>query len=90
MTEWGVVGVIIALVGLMATVVPPIVKLNSSIVKLTDSVANIMQGLESFKKRYADHLNELKAEDEKLWDGINDHEHRITILETKEECDHTK
>ena len=40
MTEWGVAGVIIALVGLLATVVPPIIKLNSSIIKLPDAVAN--------------------------------------------------
>ena len=35
MTEWGVVGVIIALVGLIATIVPPLTKLTQSITKLT-------------------------------------------------------
>ena len=40
MTEWGVAGVIIALVGLLETVVPPIIKLNSSIIKLPVAVAN--------------------------------------------------
>ena len=38
MTEWGVVGVIIALVGFAATFLAPALKLNASITKLTVTV----------------------------------------------------
>ena len=82
-TEWGVVGVIIALVGLLAAVVKPIINLNASIVKLTDQVANILSGLEEFKKRYTSHLNELRAADEKQQKELNDHESRICVLEIR-------
>ena len=34
MTEWGVVGVVIALAGLVATLVRPMLSLNGSITKL--------------------------------------------------------
>lgn len=85
MTEWGVVGVIVVLIGLLAAVVGPILKLNTSIVRLTDEVGNIMVSWSEFKQRYVDHLHELKHADEKMQDELNDHETRISILETKHE-----
>ena len=36
MTEWQVVGVIVVLLGLAATVIKPIVTLNASITRLTE------------------------------------------------------
>ena len=38
MNEWGVVGVIVTLIGLAAAIIKPIVQLNTNIVKLTVAV----------------------------------------------------
>lgn len=82
MSEWGVVGVLVALVGLISAVTAPLIKLNSSIVALTNQVQNILDGLGEFKKRYVDNLNELKAADGEMQGRLDDHEHRITVLES--------
>lgn len=81
MTEWSVVGVIIALVGLIATIVPPLTKLTQSITKLTVVVDRL--DAEQKEQRAA-----AKTSHQKLWDKcgeqdetLNDHEHRITVLE---------
>ena len=84
MSEWGVVGVLVALVGLISAVTAPLIKLNSSIVALTNQVENILDGLGEFKKRYVDNLNELKAADGEMQGRLDDHEHRITVLETSD------
>ena len=39
--EWQVVTTIVVLVGLIVTIATPMIKLNSSIVKLTDAVSNL-------------------------------------------------
>lgn len=84
MTEWGVVGVIVTLLTLIFTVGKPIISLNSSITQLTAEVASILKGLEDFKQRYKDHLKELKDADQELTDWLDDHEHRITVLEERD------
>lgn len=84
MTEWGVVGVIIALAGLVSAVTAPLIKLNSSIVQLTSQVQNILSGLGEFKKRYVDNLQELKEADGEMQGRLEDHELRITVLETED------
>ena len=43
MTEWGVFGVVIALVGFAATFLAPALKLNSSITKLTVTVERLVK-----------------------------------------------
>ena len=39
--EWQVVTTIVVLISLIVTVATPMIKLNSSIVKLTDAVSNL-------------------------------------------------
>lgn len=75
MTEWGVVGVIIALVGLIAAVVAPILKLNTSIVKLTTLVDGLSQRLGGIE------TNNTEAH-RRLWSTVDEH--------TKELVDHDK
>ena len=36
MTEWGVVGVIVVLLGLLGTVTAPMIRLNTTLTKLND------------------------------------------------------
>ena len=83
MTEWGVVGVIIALVGLIAVLVKPMISLTQSITKLTvmlEQVAGDMSELT--EKNSKGHERLWKKSDEQ--DGrLDNHEHRITVLEER-------
>ena len=88
MTEWGVVGVLVVLIGLIASIVKPMLTLNTSIVQLTTKLASLTQGLDDFKKRYVDNLHELKDADKHMNDKIDDHENRITKLEDRVEFEH--
>ena len=83
--EWNVVTVIISLVGLFAAVATPMVKLNSTIAKLTAQMESFMNGLAEFKARYTNQLNEFKQTHDDLYEKVDDHEHRITKLEVKQE-----
>lgn len=83
--EWNVVTVIISLVGLFAAVATPMVKLNSTIAKLTAQMESFMNGLTEFKARYTNQLNEFKQTHDDLYEKVDDHEHRITKLEVKQE-----
>ena len=83
MTEWGVFLVIVALVGFSASIIAPVLKLNTSIVTLTVT----MQG---FEKQLDESILKNDARHKKIWkelDGheecINQHEVRIGILEEK-------
>ena len=70
MTEWGVVAVIIALVGLIATIVKPMLNLNTSIVQLTTQLQDVLKSFDDFKIRYTDNLKFLKHTDEHLQEQI--------------------
>ena len=81
MSEWGVVSVIIALVGLVATVAGPIVRLNSTINELSGQLKLLLSNLEDFKARYTQSLAELRAADAKMEKELLGHESRISRLE---------
>ena len=81
MTEWSVVGVIVALVGLLTAVATPMVKLNSTLVKLSVQIQTFSENLAAFQKRYSEHLAELRHVDETQESKIENHEYRITVLE---------
>lgn len=85
--EWTVVTVIIALVGLLGGIVTPIIKLNSTITKLTAQVESFIKGLDEFKARYTSQLKEFKQTHDDLYEKVDDHEHRITKLETKQDME---
>lgn len=44
-----------------------------------------MDNLEAFKKRYTENLAELRHTDEVQETKLENHEHRITVLENKKE-----
>ena len=82
--EWTVVTVIIALVGLGASIIKPVITLTQSITKLT----MVVERVEADLKAQAAHSHESHA---KLWahndeqdQRLEDHERRIGILEQKE------
>ena len=78
---WEIVVGLIALVGFCISVMTPIVKLNTAITKLTCSVDSLGGSMVRNEKRITHHGAQ-----------IDDHEHRITVLEEHqrgEENDHT-
>lgn len=88
MTEWQVFGVIVALLGFVVAVVTPILKLNTSITKLTVTMESMSKDLINDREKSRDaHKN--------IWAGIeavekknteqdltlSNHEQRIKVLE---------
>lgn len=68
--EWQIVTTIITLVSFGVAIIKPILKLNSSIVKLTDAVESLELNGSEIKDIVKEHENKL-----------DDHEKRIIILE---------
>ncbi len=90
MTEYQVIGVIVTLVGLGVSIITPIIKLNTNIVRLTDAVDNLNQAHSKMEednaaahKHLHERINHRKRENEELDDRVSDHENRISILEHK-------
>lgn len=86
--EWTTVTVIIAIVGLIATVTTPMIKLNSNITRLTVILDNINAELEEQKKALSAQKAESRESHRRLWahndeqdNTLNDHETRIRVLE---------
>lgn len=71
MTEWGVFGVIVALVTFALSVGAPVLKLNKSINVLTVNVSNLKDLLDEMKKD-----NQRAHQD--LQDQIDDHSEKIS------------
>ena len=70
MTEWGVVGVLAALAGLAATLVTPMLKLNTTMTRLVVRV-------EALSDKRAAMVREAAA----VRGEVHAHETRITVLE---------
>lgn len=77
MTEWGVVGVIVVLVGLVGTFVSAAVGMTKSVQKNTDATERLTSVVSDFKK-------DNKADHAEFRDKIGDHETRIAVLEHAE------
>ena len=69
MTEWGVVTVVVALVGLVATVAAPIIKLTGTINTLSGKVELLLNNLDEFKTRYKETLEDLKETDQRQYNS---------------------
>lgn len=83
MTEWGVVGVIVALVGLITGIAAPLIKLNTSITRLNTVLDNVEQRIEKDAKKNDQSHDRLWRKNEEQDATLNDHEQRLTVLETK-------
>lgn len=79
--EWTVVTVVIALVGLGAAIIKPIVSLNTAITKLTVVVGQLQDNIESLTSRNSESHDRLFKRLDEQGETINDHETRITVLE---------
>lgn len=76
-------GVIVVLIGLAGSIVGPIVKLNSSITRLTVTMDRLVKDVDSLKENSHDAHQRLWEKNDEQDKIINDHESRITSLEKK-------
>ncbi len=81
MTQWEVVLVIIALVGLIGAIVKPIVSLTKSITTLNDTVASLKKDLTGFTAKNTEAHRRLWEHNVKQDETIFDHETRLTVME---------
>lgn len=86
MTEWGVVGVIVVLLGLLATVTAPMIRLNTTLTKLNDKFDTLDERLTGVSE--SNHASHRRLwEHEEMQDNqLHDHETRIQILEHGPGC----
>lgn len=78
MTEWEMTGVIIVLIGLVASIVKPILSLNSNIVKLNTT-------LDALTSRNEDEHDTINVRLKEHGCQLDNHEGRIIWLETHQE-----
>lgn len=83
MTEWEVVGVIIALVGLVGVFVKATMSYSSSIAKLTTTLDNLQDCLERLEASKKETHRRIFGELDKHDEILNNHEQRIHDLERK-------
>lgn len=81
MTEWGVVGVLVTVVGLFVTIGKPLLSLNTSIVQLREEMKSVNRGLDDLNgKNTQDHAR-IWSKVDKQGETLDDHEKRIQHLE---------
>ena len=81
--EWQIVTVIIALVGLGATVTKPIMNLTNTLAKLNHTCQNLEERMEKFENKNSDSHGKLWEHNKKQDEKIADHDKRISTLEKK-------
>ena len=88
--EWGVVGVLVTLIGLGAAVIKPMLSLNTAIVKLTEAVNSLKEDITGIKKEMGEFVNGTHASHVRIHsridecsDKLRDCETRIKELENK-------
>ena len=83
MTEWGVVGVIVALAGLVVTLVRPMISLTKSITQLTTVVDRLKNDVEDTVDKNHESHRRIWAHNDEQDKTLTDHEKRIGFLEHK-------
>lgn len=81
MTEWGVVGVVIALAGLLATIIKPITGLTRSITELTVVVKELRRDLDEQQAHASETHRRIWAKNDEQDKRLDEHDKRITRLE---------
>ena len=74
MTEWGVVGVLVVLVGLVATLYRPLIKWNTSLTENTMALRAQTENIKSNETRN-------KEEHGEIWCELDKHDERISHIE---------
>lgn len=79
--EWQIVTVIGTLIGLGVAIVTPIVKLNTSITKLTSTVDHLAKQIADEEAQNAKSHDRIWKKEEEQDAQLGEHERRITVLE---------
>ncbi len=87
MSEWVVVTSIVVLIGLVTAIVTPIVKLNTTITKLTVVVDTTQDTLKKLTEDNTASHRRLWERNDEQGEQIQEHEKRITALEIKRRGD---
>ena len=74
MNEWGVVGVLVVLIGLVGVLVKPLIKWNVSLTENTMATKALTETIKD---------NETRNEKEhgELWEELDEHDKRISCIE---------
>jgi len=83
MDEWSVIGVLVVLVGLFATVGAPISKLIESITKLTVTVQSLQADMEQLTAQNGKSHERIFARLDEHEGRLGDHEARIGVIEER-------
>ena len=83
MSEWNIFLIIGELAAFLVVVVPPIVKLNTSIVKLTESINHIEKDYKDAQLKNTESHRRIWDKNEEQDDRLEEHEIRINNLERK-------
>lgn len=81
MTEWGVVGVLIALAGLGGVLVKPMLSLNTAITRLTGAVERLQQDMAAMTARNSESHSRIYAQLADHDERIDGHEQRLCRME---------
>ncbi len=84
MNEWNVVGVLVVVAGLFLSVGAPVIRLNSTLTKLSTLVEAVQSRQDRQDPDNTDSHRRLWKHNDEQDAALNDHETRITILERKE------
>ena len=83
MDEWGVVGVLVVVAGLFLSVGAPVIRLNSTLTKLSTLVEGLRDRQAQQEQNNTESHRRLWRHNDEQDATLNDHETRITILERK-------
>ena len=83
--EWTVVVVLIALVGLIISVLTPAIKLNTSVTKLSTLVDSLNSKLSAMESNNTDAHRRIWTELDEQKGILHEHDTRITVLEKHRE-----
>lgn len=81
--EWTVVTVLGALIGIFLTIGAPVIRLITSLTKLTSEVVHLRLSMCETNERNDESHKSICEHIESQGDTIQDHETRITVLEKK-------
>lgn len=79
--EWTIVTVIVVLIGLVAAIVKPLIKLNTTLTKLTYTVDTLEKSTSGFLKNNSDAHKRLWDHSDEQDTILEDHEKRIFKME---------
>ena len=85
MSEWTIVTVIATLVGLLATVVRPLMDLNATITRLTEVVNTLEKNISGMSAKNSESHSRLWEKCGEHDELLNRHETRLLLLERGEE-----